>query len=207
MSKSNVIEIWNLNRYPCHFESGNWDYHLYDYDLYHLLEWSSVHDDCNTKAGISLLLTQSLNIYGWLMRACLECNVEKVLDIGCGHGQQSLMFKSSGIEYAGLEKNRKTPFYGDEFGIECIRGTWPDDAPRDFDAAISSHCVGTGCIWEAEKIHEMYPVFAGNCQVKFFDELFELYKHRKIIGYEKESVAAENTGGSLNPMMLAVCWN
>lgn len=191
------------HRYEHHLNGLEDDYEsLYGYDINHLYEWSIANDD--GWLSMESLLCYTLNIYGHILTAAIDFNVGSVLDIGCGYGRQSKMFAESNISYYGLELSH-TPFYGlDRPDCELIIAEYPACGNIvGADAAISSHCVGTGILWEPEAIADDFDVFIGNCYVDFFDELFPLYNNQMIINTDT-TVLNPDDG---IPMMIAACWN
>ena len=191
-----------FNRYKPHLVEDTDNYvDQYGYDIEHLDEWCRANDP--DYASMESLLSYTMNVYGHIVAACLALGVEDVLDIGCGCGQQSKMFAESGIEYTGLEVG-DYPFYG-EGRPDCsiVRDEYPACGNLGHSAAVSSHCVGTGLVWEPEAIADDFDVFVGHCYADFFDELAPFYDNFQII--EDENFAYHPEYERVH-MMIAACW-
>jgi hypothetical protein len=188
-------------RYSHHMDYMDTDYtRQYGYDIDHLYEWSLANDpDFHSMEDI---LSYNLNVYGHIVAECLGLGITSVADIGCGCGQQSKMFAESDIDYIGIEPSY-LPFYGeDRTGCSILRASYPECGNPGAQAAISSHCMGTGVLWEPEAIADDFDVFIGNCYQEFFDELREFYPDFMVIeaenlGYHPEAVRI--------PMMIGIC--
>ena len=188
-------------RYSHHLMDIDSDYvRQYGYDIEHLYEWSCENDpDFRTMESA---LSYNLNVYGHIVVACLSMGITSVADIGCGCGQQSKMFAESDIDYVGIEP-MNVPFYGeDRPGCTLLRTYYPDCGNPGVQAAISSHCMGTGVLWEPEAIADDFDVFIGNCYQEFFDELQEFYPYFQVM--EAENLGYHPEAARI-PMMIGIC--
>lgn len=191
-----------FNRYPHHLVDDDDNYvDQYGYDIEHLNQWSMENDP--DYDSLEDLLSYTMNIYGHIVAGCLTLGVEDVLDIGCGCGQQSKMFAESDIDYTGLEVGNY-PFYGEgRPGCEIVRASYPDSGNLGHTVAVSSHCIGTGLVWEPEAIADDFDVFIGHCYAEFFDDLAPLYDNFEIISDENFDYEPDVPR---QHMMIAACW-
>lgn len=83
--------------------------------------------------------------YEFIAKWCLENNISKVYDIGCGYGHQSEFFIENKINYVGIESENLSSFWR-ENQLNYLKKSYPFKINTNKnDLAISVLCLTWNC--------------------------------------------------------------